>query len=32
MKPGAARRAVELLDADPILVPAKQASERVYRP
>ena len=28
---GAARRAVELLDADPILVPANQANQRVYR-
>jgi len=27
---GAARRIVKLLDADPILIPAKQASERVY--
>jgi len=28
---GAARRAVELLDADPILVPTQKGSERVYR-
>lgn len=28
---GAERRAVELLDANPTLVPAKQASEKVYR-